>query len=418
MNYPQLSPSPTPIHTAAAMSSSRARNFRRRAGDNEDDNQKDDANAASTRTSTTTAAPKPKPKKLLSFADDEDAETPSRSSSVKRPSKLPSSSSSHKVTSLRDRLTHSTASVPLSNVQPQAGTYTKEALLELQKNTRTLAPSRPASSSSSEPSIVLKGLLKPPSPSDGPAVSQNLRQSEDDELSEEDEDRRDRRDAQTRFASMGIEKQKDSPASSLFPDQATINAIRAKRERLRKSRAAAPDYISLDGGSNHGEAEGLSDEEPEFRGRIAMFGEKQKTDATEMKKKKGVFEDDEDVVEDRAMAVNIAKDSGGENGDNEEDEEEKIWEEEQFRKGLGKRMDDGTSRVTVTASVPVVQSLQPQQQHKSVYPAPSAVGGLSIGGAIGGFDAMMSIPQQAETAKKALHENVRRLKVWNALIER
>ncbi|CAH1423838.1 unnamed protein product [Lactuca virosa] len=34
-----------------------------------------------------------------------------------------------------------------------------------------------------------------------------------------------------------------------------IDAIRAKRERLRQSRAAAPDYITLDGGSNHHEAE-------------------------------------------------------------------------------------------------------------------------------------------------------------------
>uniref|UniRef100_A0A2N9G829 Uncharacterized protein n=1 Tax=Fagus sylvatica TaxID=28930 RepID=A0A2N9G829_FAGSY len=104
-----------------------------------------------------------------------------------------------------------------------------------------------------------------------------------------------------------------------------------------------------------------------------------------------------------------------------EDDEEKIWEEEQFRKGLGKRMDDGTSRVAVTASsvVPVVQSVQ-QQQQKFVYPAmPSVSGGPSIGGAIGvsqGLDAMISIPQQAEIAKKALQDNVRRLKVWNACL--
>ncbi|GMY39294.1 Protein transport protein Sec24-like, partial [Fagus crenata] len=94
--------------------------------------------------------------------------------------------------------------------------------------------------------------------------------------------------------------------------------------------------------------------------------------------------------------------------------QEKIWEEEQFRKGLGKRMDDGTSRVAVTASViPVVQSVQ-QQQQKFVYLAmPSVSGGPSIGGAIGvsqGLDAMISIPQQAEIAKKALQDNVRRLK--------
>ena len=394
------------------MSSSRARNFRRRPGDDDDDNNNNQNEDVKVTTKTTTPAPKPKPKKLLSFADDEDALPPSRStssSSSKRPTKLPtSSSSSHKVTSRTDRRAHSSASVA-SNVQPQAGTYTKEALLQLQKNTRTLAPSRP---SSTEPAIVLKGLLKPPDyDDDHPAISQTLKrnddESEDDDHNEEHN--RERLDAQARFVSLGIGKPKDS----LIPDQATIEAIRAKRERLRKSRAAAPDYISLDGGSNHGEAEGLSDEEPEFRGRIAMFGEKKKTESTDTKKtKKGVFEDDDG--DERATSVHFAKDS--ENGEEDEDEEEKIWEEEQFRKGLGKRMDDGTSRVAVTATVPVVHSLQ---QHNSVYPAtvPSAVGAASIGGAIGpseGLDALMSIPQQAEVARKALQESVRRLKVWNA----
>ena len=82
--------------------------------------------------------------------------------------------------------------------------------------------------------------------------------------------KRDMEDSETRLASMGIGKGGDS-----IPYQATINAIRAKRERLWQSRAAAaPDYISLDGGRSHGAAEGLSDEEPEFQGRIAMFGEK------------------------------------------------------------------------------------------------------------------------------------------------
>ncbi|XP_062158277.1 transcriptional repressor ILP1 isoform X2 [Alnus glutinosa] len=387
------------------MSSSRARNFRRRAGDDDDDNNNNNQNDdVKVTTKTTTPAPKPKPKKLLSFADDEDALIPSRStsSSSKRPTKL--SASSHKVTSRTDRRAHSSASVA-SNVQPQAGTYTKEALLQLQKNTRTLAPSRP---SSTEPAIVLKGLLKPPDDDDDhPAISQTLKRNGDESENDDhnEENNRERRDAQTQFASLGIGKSKDS----LIPDQATIEAIRAKRERLRQSRAAAPDYISLDGGSNHGEAEGLSDEEPEFRGRIAMFGEKKKTEPAETKKtKKGVFEDDDG--DGREVSVHFAKDS--ENGEEDEDEEEKIWEEEQFRKGLGKRMDDGTSRVVVTATVPVVHSLQ---QHKSVYPAtvPSAVVVASIGGAIGasqGLDAPMSIPQQSEVARKALQENVRRLK--------
>ena len=210
--------------------------------------------------------------------------------------------------------------------------------------------------------------------------------------------KRDKEDTETRLASMGIGKGGDS-----IPDQATINAIRAKRERLRQSRAAAPDYISLDGGSNHGAAEGLSDEEPEFQGRIAMFGEKPESG------KKGVFED----VDERGMEGGFMKDAH-----DSDDEEEKIWEEEQFRKGLGKRMDDGSSRV-VSNSVPVVQNVQPQKfMYSSVNaytPAPGVSAPLSIGGAVGplpGFDAM-SLSQQAELAKKALHENLRRLKVWD-----
>jgi GC-rich sequence DNA-binding factor len=104
---------------------------------------------------------------------------------------------------------------------------------------------------------------------------------------------------------LGIGK----PKELLIPDQATIEAIFAKWEWLRKSSTAAPDYISLDRGSNHGEAEGLSDVELEFLGRIAMFGEKKnKTGSTDTKKtKKGVFEDDNG--DERATSVHFAKDS-------------------------------------------------------------------------------------------------------------
>ncbi|KAM3739261.1 hypothetical protein ACB098_08G011600 [Castanea mollissima] len=369
-------------------SSNRAKNFRRRAGNDNDDNQNDDANLPSSFTTTTGRSAKPKPKKLLSFADDEDASVATSKKTTSNSSSRPTTK--HKITSLRDRQS-ATATTTSSNVQPQAGTYTKEALLELQKNTRTLAPSRPAS----EPIVVLKGLVKP---------------SSEQELDDEEEDRRNAEDTEAKLASLGIGK--PTRDSSSFPDQATINAIRAKRERLRQSRAAAPDYISLDGGSNHGEAEGLSDEEPEFRGRIAMFGEK-KTDMVTMKK--GVFED----VDESGIDVNFGKKDIAEDEGVDEDEEEKIWEEEQFRKGLGKRMDDGTGRVavvTATSVVPVVHSAQQQQQQqqKFVYPAVTSVSGVpSIAGAVGasqGLDAMMSIPKQAEIAKKALLENVKRLK--------
>ncbi|KAM7484520.1 hypothetical protein LguiA_000529 [Lonicera macranthoides] len=395
------------------MSSTRNRNFRRRAGDDEDDD-KDTTTDTPAPSSTTTKKPqskppsavavatttKPKkpphhqaPKNLLSFADDEEtpisrpkSKPPSSSSRLSKPSH---STSSHKLTPLKDRIHPSSPSTPLpSNVQPQAGTYTKEALLELQKNTKTLAPSRP-SQPPSEPVIVLKGLVKPAK------QVEEFEEDEDDKASKSSS----ANDATIRMNSLGLGKSRDS-----IPDQATINAIRAKRERLRQARAAAPDYIAIDGGSNHGEAEGLSDEEPEFQGRIAMFGEKKEDSG-----KKGVFED----IDERPTVdvVGIQKDVEVVGGDD-EDEEDKIWEEEQFRKGLGKRMDDGSSNRVGTSSVPVVH------QQKNMYP-PAQSGystgvaiGPGIGGAFGSLPGLdgMSISQQAEVSRKALLENVRRLK--------
>ncbi|KAH7862137.1 hypothetical protein Vadar_000595 [Vaccinium darrowii] len=184
-----------------------------------------------------------------------------------------------------------------------------------------------------------------------------------------------------------------------------INAIRAKRERLRQSCAAAPDLLLWVGGSTHGEAEGLSDEQPEFRGRIGFFGEK----------KKGVFDGD-DVGEKVAMEdVGFCK-GGGEVFD--EEEEDKIREEEQFRKGLGKRMEEASAsgRLVGTSSsvpLPVVVQTIPQQAY-TYSPAVASYSSVpSIGGAVGTVPGLevMSLPQQAEVAKKALHENLRPLKV-------
>ena len=217
------------------------------------------------------------------------------------------------------------------------------------------------------------------------------------------------REVEAKLATVGIQNKEDS----FYPDEETIRAIRAKRERLRLARPAAPDYISLDGGSNHGAAEGLSDEEPEFRGRIAMFGEK--VDGG----KKGVFEE----VEERRVDLRF---KGGEEEvlDDDDDEEEKMWEEEQFRKGLGKRMDEGSARVDVAAAA--VQGAQ--LQHNFVVPSaakvygavPSAAASVSpsIGGAIESLPVLDVVPisQQAEAARKALLENVRRLKVWSMFI--
>ncbi|KAF8033123.1 hypothetical protein BT93_D1885 [Corymbia citriodora subsp. variegata] len=417
------------------MSSSRAKNFRRRAGNDEDDNDEPNGAAAtatkiSSKLATTATKVPPKPKKpqapkLLSFADDEgndETEPRSRSKPSSRASKPLSSSSSHKISSLKDR--QSPATHLPSNVLPQAGTYTKEALRELQKNTRTLAsssssryavPSESKPDRKAEPVIVLKGLVKPN------AVGEQILKEVDELSSDEEEgekgkaleEKREglyRDDAERRLAAIGIVKGQDSSGSS-FPDQAMINAIRAKRERLRQSRPAAPDYISLDGGSNHGAAEGLSDEEPEFQGRIAMFGEKIEGG------KKGVFES----FDDRAVDAPLRK---GTELQDDEDEEEKIWEEEQFRKGLGKRMDDGTTRGVTSASnistVPVVPNVQQPQKYAytapvgygpapsigAAAPPPPSIGGAMIAGQ--GLD-VVSIPQQAELAMKALCNNAKRL---------
>ncbi|KAK9126527.1 hypothetical protein Scep_015373 [Stephania cephalantha] len=355
---------------------SRAKNFRRRAED------LDEPNPESPLTTTTTtksairdSSTKPKPKTLLSFADDEDDDNDSHSESpfsLPRPKPKPkpkpnpkpsSSSSSHKITTHKDRISISASSSSsssssslvgaASNVQPQAGEYTRERLLELQKNTRTISRGAAAVARvAAEPVVVLKGLVKPVKKDEG------LEGGEEERL--------------------GIEgiRVSEGGEESMILDQAMIDAIRAKRERLRQSRAAAPDYISLDGGSNHGAAEGLSDEEPEFRGRITLIGER--SDG----RKKGVF--DFESVEDEKRIGGI-QGGDGEVGlvDDDEDEEEKIWEEEQFRKGLGKRMDDG-SLVNQTVQERVLRyPSSGYQERSSVVPVGNAIGGSVRGGVLG-----------------------------------
>ncbi|WOH15459.1 hypothetical protein DCAR_0935000 [Daucus carota subsp. sativus] len=366
--------------------SSRSRNFRRRTSEDDGDDDDSQSKPPSSTTPKPRKPPQQTPKKLLSFADDEDSDDspftrPSKpSSQPSRFAKSSPSSSGHKLTSAKDRAPLPKSSLA-SNVQPQAGTYTKEALSELRKNTKTLAVS---SKPQAEPVVILKGLIKPKS-SDNDNNNDN-----DNGLRDEGSDLGDKGSGYGKEGKKGGEE-------GLILDKAAIAAIRAKRERLRQAGAVAQDYIALDGGSNHGEVEGLSDEEPEFRGRIAMFGERNDGG------RKGVFEDTVDVGLKREVVV-----SGSDIDD--EDEEEKIWEEEQLRKGVGRRTDDGASRV-VSNAVPAVQ-----QQNVMYQAAPasyqSSAGGLSIGGVGGSFPGLdvLSISQQAELSTKALHENIRRLK--------
>ncbi|KAL8157437.1 hypothetical protein AgCh_002220 [Apium graveolens] len=372
--------------------SSRSRNFRRRTSeDDPDDEDTKKPQFPSKPPSSTT--PKPKktpqqtPKKLLSFADDEDSDDspftrPSKptTSQPSRFSKPSPSSSNHKLTAAKDRVPLPKSSLG-SNVQPQAGTYTKEALSELRKNTKTLAVS---SKPQAEPVVILKGLIKPKSNDND---SDDLREKVSDYGDEVSDGR-----------GGGGRKERDREGG-LILDRAAIAEIKAKRERLRQAGAVAPDFIALDGGSNHGEVEGMSDEEPEFRGRIAMFGERNDSG------RKGVFEDTVDVGFKREVV------SGSDVDD--EDEEEKIWEEEQLRKGVGRRTDDGASRV-VSSVVTAVQQQNVMYQAAPTSYQSSTAGGLNIGGVGGSFPGMgmdvLSISQQAELSMKALHENVRRLK--------
>ncbi|WMV28152.1 hypothetical protein MTR67_021537 [Solanum verrucosum] len=402
--------------------SGKSRNFRRRGGDDGDDDETSakttNGTAAKPTITASASATKPKKKSLLSFADDEDSDdTPfvrpsskpsTASSRITKPS---SSSSAHKLTSGKDRITPKPPSFT-SNVQPQAGTYTKEALLELQKNTRTLVGSRSAQPKPEsgprpvEPVIVLKGLVKPPF-SVSAQTQQNGQESEDDEMDVDQFG-----GTVNRLGSMALEKdsRKKDDVGSVIPDKMTIDAIRAKRERLRQARPAAQDFIALDEGGNHGEAEGLSDEEPEFQQRIGFYGEKIGSG------RRGVFEDFEDKA--------LQKDGGFRSDDDEEDEEDKMWEEEQVRKGLGKRLDDGSNRgvmSSVVSSAAAVQNVQKANFGSSAVGASvySSVQSVDVsdgptigGGVVGGLPSLdaLSISKKAEVAKKALYESMGRLK--------
>ncbi|KAL9224322.1 hypothetical protein vseg_000368 [Gypsophila vaccaria] len=356
--------------------SNRSKNFRRRGGGgggSDDDNNNDSSGSTIPKSA---AKPKKNHQKLLSFVEDEDESPFSRpskpSSSSSSSARVPKSSGapSHRVVPMKDRIAASSTSLQ-SNVQPSAGQYTKEALLELQKNTRTLASSRTRPKPPPEPVVVLKGAVKP-----------EFRVGADGASDEGDDDDEDDRKA--------------------MPDQARINEIKAKRERLRQSRAPAADYIALDSGSNHGAAEGLSDEEPEFQTRIAMFEDGGR------RGKKGVFEDVAGAASSLSAATaGMSVGDGGEDGEDEDEEEERKWEEEQFRKGLGKRMEEGPA-VGVNVHAQAVQQQSYTVSYSSAGCVANGAAAPSIGGAVG-FGAV-SISEQAEVAKQALKNNMSRLK--------
>ncbi|KAF0906210.1 hypothetical protein E2562_009227 [Oryza meyeriana var. granulata] len=330
------------------------------------------------------------------------------------------------LTPARERLKSSpavAAAVPApkpSNFQSHAGEYTPERLRELQKNARPLpgslmrAPPPPPAAQASrqrlagaaaspapvtnttaaaiEPVVVLKGLVKPMSQASiGP---RNPLQNED-----KDEDE-----------SEAEEEEEEGP---VIPDRATIEAIRAKRQQLQQPRHAAPDYISLDGGgvlSSRDAAAGSSDEEDdETRGRIAMYAEK----SDSQRSTKGVF----GAINNRGPAASLGVINDGfreveDDKDDDEDEEERKWEEEQFRKGLGRRVDDASAQRAVNGQ-PAPAQVQQQPSGYSMDPRyQPPFSGVLPGTSVfaSGSAEFLSIAQQADVASKALQENIRKLK--------
>ncbi|KAG6475091.1 transcriptional repressor ILP1-like [Zingiber officinale] len=396
------------------MSSIRAKNFRRRSESDDANAEEKSVPSPSTKSQTLTLskpkASKPEAPKRLSFADDEEEDND------RRPSRIPSSSagaaSVHRLTSSKDRSKASrlASSIP-SNVQPQVGEYTKERLLELQKNARPLGSisrsQRPPvvpeakprkSDRPAEPVIVLKGFLKQASPGRDKQEGVVLKRQETNEEEEEEEEL----------------EEDDSNGGSLtgakfptIPDPETIKAIRAKRQQLQQPRQPAPDFISLDGGmpSSRPSADGSSDEEDtDFQERISLFGIK-----ADDKLKKGVFESIDQrltITDERKMDGGFRK--GDINIDDDEDEEERKWEEEQFRKGLGKRIDDTSSQRVNYSVAPIPLHPQP-----SVYPGVAHQTSASMTSASYGASRsaeVLSISQQAEVASRAMQETINRLK--------
>ncbi|KFK25221.1 hypothetical protein AALP_AA8G083000 [Arabis alpina] len=386
------------------MGSNRPRNFRRRGDDGGDEI---DGKEATAGTKPSSALPSSKPKKLpvvapkkklLSFADDEEEEDGPPRVTVKpkngkdrskSSSRLGVPGSSHRLNSSTKEhrpASSSSSTSTLSNVLPQAGAYTKEALLELQKNTRTLPYSRP--SANSETKVVLKGLdrIIPMQEQEQQSLKDVVKQVSDLDFDEEGED--------------------DLPGDG-FHDQAAIDAIiKAKREKMNHPRSApAPDFISLDcSTANRSTVEVVSDEDADFQG--SFIGARSgKGD------KKGVFE----FGDDKPIAKEPTTSSFYENDD--EAEEEKLWEEEQFKKGIGKRMDDGSSRTVSSNGValhPRQQPLPQQQPQMYAYHAGIPVG--LVPPTIGPASSVDTLPmsQQAELAKKALLDNVKKLKESHA----
>ncbi|KAI5061785.1 hypothetical protein GOP47_0022324 [Adiantum capillus-veneris] len=415
----------------------KTKNFRRRVdddGDGEDATQVKPASLHSAKISGKKdkgAAKKPSGPKLLSFAEDEDgSEAISKPVSIKKekPSlvNFDTDDDSFKPKKKASGFGASQASGPKlstskdkpavhSNFQPQAGEYTKEKLLELQKNTIRLGGAKPPLQENKplEPVIVLKGQMKPAvsatveiqtlvtdrevlGANDGKLVASRVKDVSYRVKLDTD-------DAENRLGLMGIGAGAEGGGVTHIPDAAAIAAAKAKRERLRQAQAL-PDYIPV-GNSDILELRGKprdaatserddssTDDEGEMQTRIAMMGE-----LPSEKVKAGVFESMEDKIEDRTLP--------GQKEDDEEDEERR-WEEEQLRKGFGKRVDDSSTWPGTTPSVPRQEVLHTESYFSgglATAPLPSSAWGFS-----GHNMESMTISQRAEAALSTLYDTLRR----------
>ncbi|MCO5548339.1 hypothetical protein L7F22_001796 [Adiantum nelumboides] len=416
----------------------KTKNFRRRVDDDGDGDDATQVKPASLHSSSKNKkdkglAKKPSGPKLLSFAEEEDGsdviskpvyvkkEKPSLFSfdtdddSLKPKKKTAgfgaSQASGPKLSTSKDK-----SAVLHSNFQPQAGEYTKEKLLELQKNTIRLGGAKPSVQENKplEPVIVLKGQVKPAvtttleiqtmvtdrevfGASDGKLLASKARDASYRVKLDTD-------DAENRLGLMGIGVGAEGGGVTHIPDAAAIAAAKAKRERLRQAQAL-PDYIPVgnsdtldlrakprDAPTSEKGEDSSSDDEGEVQTRIAMMGE-----LPSEKVKPGVFESMEDKIEDRTLLSRREDD---------EEEEERRWEEEQLRKGFGKRVDESGTWPGATPSVPRLEISHTESYISgglATAPLPSSAWGFS-----GQNMDSMTISQKAEAALSTLYETLRR----------
>ncbi|KAL2631117.1 hypothetical protein R1flu_015803 [Riccia fluitans] len=137
--------------------------------------------------------------------------------------------------------------------------------------------------------------------------------------------------------------------------------------------------------TREGEEDDSSADEGEIQGRLAFMGEK----ITDPKNRTGVFEATEEMASEERLVL--------ESRDEDEEEEERRWEEEQLRKGYGKRVEEAPPRSTPAAPAGPSQAQVPAYI-TAVQPVVPSGGVRGFGRPLEG----LSIAQQAEAAMRSL----------------